>query len=81
MEDGSFTKLREAYLSYRIAQLGSVLNNVTLTVSGRNLFSIDNFFSYDPEVNAGGQSNRLRGVNFGTVPIPRTYTFTLKANF
>jgi TonB-linked SusC/RagA family outer membrane protein len=81
MEDGSFTKLREAYLSYRIDQLGSVLNNVTLTVSGRNLFSIDNFFSYDPEVNAGGQSNRLRGVNFGTVPIPRTYTFTLKANF
>ena len=57
------------------------LNNTVLTVGGRNLFSFDNFTSFDPEVNAGGQSNLLRGVNFGQVPIPRVYTVTLKTNF
>ncbi|MBV6646064.1 MAG: SusC/RagA family TonB-linked outer membrane protein [Cyclobacteriaceae bacterium] len=82
MENGSFTKLREVYLSYTIPSLlNGGLKNVTFTASGRNLFSIDNFFSYDPETNAGGQSNTMLGVNFGNVPIPRVYTFTIKANF
>ncbi len=82
MSDGSFTKLREITLSYTFDKLfDGALNNTVLTVGGRNLFSIDDFTSYDPEVNAGGQSNLLRGVNFGQVPIPRVYTVTLKTNF
>ncbi|GJM34776.1 MAG: SusC/RagA family TonB-linked outer membrane protein [Saprospiraceae bacterium] len=81
VEDGSFIKLREASLSYNIPKLFGVLNNTTISLSGRNLFSIDDFFSYDPETNAGGQSNLMRAVNFGNVPIPRTYTVSIKTNF
>ncbi|TNE62859.1 MAG: SusC/RagA family TonB-linked outer membrane protein [Bacteroidetes bacterium] len=81
MEDGSFTKLRELTLSYTIPKIGNALENTVISVGGRNLFSIDNFFSYDPETNAGGQSNLMRNVNFGQVPIPRVYTFTIKTNF
>jgi outer membrane receptor protein involved in Fe transport len=82
ISDGSFTKLREITISYTIDKLfGGALNNTVLTLGGRNLFSFDNFTSYDPEINAGGQSNLMRGVNFGQVPIPRVYTLTLKTNF
>lgn len=82
ISDGSFTKLREITLSYTFDKLfDGALNNTVLTIGGRNLFSFDNFTSFDPEVNAGGQSNLLRGVNFGQVPIPRVYTVTLKTNF
>jgi hypothetical protein len=82
ISDGSFTKLREVTLSYTFPKLfEGALSNTVLTVGGRNLFSIDNFTSFDPEVNAGGQSNLMRGVNFGQVPIPRVYTVTLKTNF
>ncbi len=82
ISDGSFTKLREFTLSYTFPELfDGALNNTVLTVGGRNIFSFDNFSSYDPEVNAGGQSNLMRGVNFGQVPIPRVYTVTLKTNF
>lgn len=80
MEDGSFTKLREISLAYTLPSVGS-FSNLNVALSGRNLFSIDNFFSYDPEVNAGGQSNLLRSTNFGTVPIPRTISLSLSANF
>jgi hypothetical protein len=58
-----------------------VLSNTTISVGGRNLFSIDNFTSYDPETNAGGQSNLMRNVNFGNVPIPRVYTLNIRTNF
>ncbi len=42
--------------------------------SGRNLISWDNYKGFDPEVNAGGQSTVLRGIDFGAVPIPRTFS-------
>ena len=36
---------------------------------------------FDPETNAGGVSDRLRGIDFGNVPIPRTIQFSLKGSF
>ncbi|WP_289039673.1 SusC/RagA family TonB-linked outer membrane protein [uncultured Zobellia sp.] len=82
MEDGSFVKLREISLGYEFPELfNSTLENVKLSLIGRNLVSFDNFFSYDPETNAGGQSNLLRSVNFGNVPIPMTISLSLSANF
>ena len=35
------------------------------------LISWDDYKGYDPEVNAGGQSTILRGIDFGAVPIPK----------
>ena len=81
MEDGSFTKIRELTLEYSIGKIANVLENASISIGARNLHSFDNFFSYDPETNAGGQSNVMRAVNFGNVPIPRTYTFTFKTDF
>lgn len=82
MEDGSFVKLREVSLSYNFPSLfNENLKNTRVSLIGRNLFSIDNFFSYDPETNAGGQSNLLRAVNFGNVPIPMTIALSVSTNF
>lgn len=82
MEDGSFVKLREVSLSYNFPTLfNKTLQDFRISFIGRNLISFDNFFSYDPETNAGGQSNLLRAVNFGNVPIPKTFAISLSANF
>ena len=82
ISDGSFVKLREFSLAYDLPSLANgKIENFRIALIGRNLYSIDNFFSYDPEVNAGGQSNLLRSTNFGTVPIPRTIALSLSGNF
>ena len=80
IDNGDFVKLREVSLSY---SLGSVkgIRDITASVSGRNLISWDKYKGYDPEVNAAGQSTLLRGIDFGAVPIPRTFSFTLQAKF
>ena len=80
IDDGSFTKLREVSLSYSVGSFKSI-KDITIAFSGRNLVSWDNYKGYDPEVNAGGQSNLLRGIDFGAVPIPKTFSFTLQAKF
>jgi TonB-linked SusC/RagA family outer membrane protein len=80
IDDGSFVKLREVSLSYAFGNFKK-LKDITLGVSGRNLISWDDYRGYDPEVNAGGQSNILRGIDFGAVPIPKTYSVSLAAKF
>ncbi len=81
IDDGSFVKLRELSLSYDFGKVKNIFNNLTLSVTGRNLISFDNYKGYDPEVNAGGQSTVLRGIDFGAVPIPRTLSIGLNAKF
>ncbi len=80
IEDGSYVKIREISLSYSFPKFLNMFDNAVITLTGRNLFSFDNYFSYDPETNSAGQASFLR-YNFGTVPIPRSYSFALKLNF
>ncbi len=80
IDDGSFVKLREVSLSYAFGNFKKI-KDITLSISGRNLVSWDNYKGYDPEVNAGGQSTILRGIDFGSVPIPKTYSVGLSAKF
>lgn len=81
IDDGSFVKLREISLSYSFPKLIRGFSNLTLSLSGRNLISWDDYKGYDPEVNSGGQSTILRGIDFGTVPIPATFAFGISAKF
>lgn len=80
IDDGSFVKLRELSLGYNIGTVKGI-GDLNISVSGRNLISWDNYKGFDPEVNAAGQSTLLRGIDFGAVPIPRTFAFTLRARF
>lgn len=80
IDDGSFVKLREISLSYAFGNYRKI-RDITLSVSGRNLISWDNYKGYDPEVNAGGQSTILRNIDFGSVPIPKTFSVSLSAKF
>jgi TonB-linked SusC/RagA family outer membrane protein len=79
VEDGSFTKLRELSIGYTFRKL-KFADNIKIAFTGRNLFSIDSYRGFDPEVNSAGQSF-VRGTDFGSVPIPKTFQFSVTANF
>jgi TonB-linked SusC/RagA family outer membrane protein len=81
LDDGSFTKLRELALTYNLGSLKKLFSNLSVTFAGRNLVSWDNYKGYDPETNATGQSTLLRGIDFGNVPIPRTFQMSITAKF
>jgi hypothetical protein len=81
IDDGSFVKLREVSLGYDFGKISNIFSNLSVSLSGRNLISWDDYKGYDPEVNAGGQSTILRGIDFGSVPIPRTFSFGIQAKF
>lgn len=80
IDNGAYTKLRELALTYHVGKL-KWINDLSVSFSGRNLVSWDHYKGYDPEVNAGGQSTILRGIDFGAVPIPRTFSVGIQAKF
>ncbi|BDW93284.1 SusC/RagA family TonB-linked outer membrane protein [Flagellimonas marinaquae] len=81
VEDGSFVKLREVALSYTLKPKWDYIDNVKFSLVGRNLISWDDYSGWDPEVSAAGQSNGVRGFDFATVPIPRTYQLGVNVSF
>jgi hypothetical protein len=81
VQKGTYTKLREVSASY---QLGAIrgIGDFSLTLVGRNLYTITDFLGWDPEV--GGSV--LESAGFGGVagfqyPQTRTFTFTIGTRF
>ncbi|WP_216647384.1 SusC/RagA family TonB-linked outer membrane protein [Chitinophaga sp. SYP-B3965] len=81
VEDASYVKLREVALSYELPSFARFIRSSSISLVGRNLISWDDYDGYDPETNAGGNSSVLRGIDFGNVPIPRTFQLSFRASF
>ncbi len=81
VENGSYVKLRELGLTYNFGRVGRAFENLSLSFLGRNLVSFDDYQGFDPETNSAGQNDRVRGDDFGNVPIPRTYMIRLNGRF
>jgi hypothetical protein len=89
VEDGTFTKLREVSLTYRLGpdQLGMVpgldaFSSIGLNLVGRNLFTWSDYRGYDPDLGEGGGDTgsaavaRVDGYNY-----PNFRTFTMSIEF
>ncbi len=81
VESGSYIKLREVSLNYKLPQFAKFIKQASVSLIGRNLISFDTYDGYDPETNAGGNSSVLRGIDFGNIPNPRSFQFTFRTTF
>jgi len=84
VESGSYLKLRNITLSYRLENLLNIkdLKNITLTLSANNLVTFTRYSGFDPEVNSAGTGNAAwRGIDVGAYPNARTYMFGIQATF
>ena len=81
VDNGSYVKLRELALSYGLPTFSKLIRSLDLSLIGRNLYSWDKYNGFDPETSAGGASDLLRAIDFGNVPVPRTYQLKLSATF
>lgn len=82
VEDGSYLRLANLSLAYniRIKDKRSILKNIYVGVSAKNLFCWTDYSGYDPDVNIYGNVLRY-GIDMGAYPAARTYMFDLKLTF
>lgn len=84
VEDGSYLKVRDITLSYDLAQ--SLLERLKVSsfkvyASGKNLWVFSSYSGYDPEVNRFGQNPLQSGVDFGSYPTVKIFTFGANITF
>ncbi len=78
VEDGSFVKLRELSLSYRLGKLGGVAGDWNVSLIGRNLITFTDYKGFDPEVGIAGGTTGNGVVNaFDAYRFPNRRSFTL----
>lgn len=80
IEDGSFIRLKNLSLSYKIPTLSRF--GISVFVSGTNLFTITDYKGIDPESsNIGSATDTAQGIDYGAYPNSRTYTAGVNLSF
>jgi TonB-linked SusC/RagA family outer membrane protein len=83
VQDGSWIRLRDISLNYRIPKdvIGKIgMTNANVGIYGRNLLLFTNYGGIDPETNLAGP-NSVTGLDAFTTPNMRSYGITLSASF
>ncbi len=77
LENGNFMKLTNATLSYSLGNVGKSFKNVSLYLTGQNLFVITKYSGFDPEVNTDKNVNGVTsfGIEYSPYPTARNVIF------
>ncbi|WP_405208417.1 SusC/RagA family TonB-linked outer membrane protein [Aquimarina sp. LLG6339-5] len=87
VEPAGYVRLREASIYYRISSdnikslFGNTVSEIKLGVSGRNLFTITDYSSYDPEVSVNGGAGLSSGIEVTPFPSSQQFYLHLNVNF
>jgi iron complex outermembrane receptor protein len=80
LENGSYLKMANATLSYRLGNVRFV-RNASLFITGQNLFVITKYSGFDPEVNTDKTFQDLPSFGIEYTPYPSARTVTLGVSF
>ena len=89
VEDASFIRLQNVSLGYNFPKnlLEKLkFDQLRISLTGQNLFTISDYSGYNPEVNGrynvgGGLNNITPGEDYGTYPLAKTISFGLNVSF
>ena len=72
IEDGSFMRLKNVFLSYRIPNKFLIFTNAEFYVSASNIFTLSKYLGYDPEFGFSHLQIH-QGVDYGMSPQSRQF--------
>ena len=81
VQDGSFLRLKNLNIEYKIPQITSVINAFSVYGSVNNLFTITGYKGYSPDVNSEGTHSTRRGFDNNVYPQSRTFIVGVKMSF
>lgn len=84
IEDGSFLRLKNLTLGYTIPRKltrKAYIQKLRLYATAQNLFCVNNYSGYDPEVSTSGTNPMTPGLDWGAYPKSRTFTVGVEIQF
>lgn len=84
VEDGSFLRLKNVILGYTLPSKltkKAKISKVRIYATGQNLFCLNNYSGFDPEVSTAGNNPMTPGLDWGAYPKSRIFTMGLDIQF
>ena len=82
VEDASFLRVSNVSLAYDIPlPKNKFIKRMSVGATGRNLYVFTKYSGWDPEVSSYGNNMKKMGLDVGSYPTARTYSFDLKFTF
>ena len=86
IEPAAYMRLREAAIYYTLPDktfswLSEGISSIRLGLTGRNLFTITDYTSYDPETSVNGGAGLSSGIEVTPFPSSKQYLFNLSVKF
>ena len=84
VEDGSFLRLKNITLGYTLPHKWTRsfhVSKLRVYATGQNLFCLNNYSGYDPEVSTASKSPMTPGLDWGAYPKSRVFTFGIDLQF
>ena len=83
IENATYARLENLSVAYTLPKSLTKFADLRISVSGQNLFTITKYKGIDPAGNSfhSGGGNANNGIDMGTYPNPRTFTFGVRATF
>lgn len=72
LHDASYLRLKTVSVSYQWSVRTKVLKEITVGVSGENLFLLKSYNGFDPDVSTSSDGSTLRRMDLGAYPKART---------
>ena len=79
IEDGSYLKLKNVTLSYKIPIRNEYIQGITIWAAANNLFTLSKYLGADPEVSCGN-SVLMQGIDAGYLSAGRSFHLGVKIN-
>lgn len=85
LEDASYTRLKNLQIGYTFNTKKLNIERLRLYVAATNLFTLTGYSGFDPEMtvsaNSSSEGDRANGIDWGTYPACRTFTFGVNLTF
>ncbi len=81
LEKGNYFKMANASIAYRVGNVGKVIRNLNLFLTGQNLFVITDYTGFDPEVNTDGGFDGIPSLGIEYIPYPSSRTVQFGVSF
>ncbi len=84
IHDASFLRLKNVSVGYTFDLMkvtNNILRDVTVNVSGDNIYLWKNYNGFDPEVSTSSGNSALRRLDAGAYPKPRTIIFSVSLRY
>lgn len=85
LENASYTRLKNLQIGYTFKTNQWKVDRLRVYLAATNLFTLTKYSGFDPEMtvsaNSSGEGDRANGIDWGTYPACRTYTFGVNLTF